>query len=150
MYDDFLVVRCCSKLSAKFLLGTSAAIEKVGLLSYFWFLARTTIRIALNFQEYSNSSEHLILVRVRETLLLWNSRRSVFAWMIDNCSLTLIKGCYNFYLVVSETIELKNSSLNKNTQEIQLRIFTREVFLNKPTTYMYLVELGSEANIRKR
>ena len=36
MYDDFLVVRNYGKLSAKFLLGTSTVIEKVGLLSYFW------------------------------------------------------------------------------------------------------------------
>ena len=35
------------KLSAKFLLGTSTVIEKVELLSYFLFLARTTARILL-------------------------------------------------------------------------------------------------------
>ena len=47
MYDDFSEVRNCGKLSVKFLLGTSAVIEKVGLLSYFLFLARTTVRIRL-------------------------------------------------------------------------------------------------------
>ena len=35
MYDDFLEVRDYGKLSAKFILGTSTVIEKVGLLSYF-------------------------------------------------------------------------------------------------------------------
>ena len=35
MYDDFLVVRNYGKLYAKFLLGTSTVIEKVGLLTYF-------------------------------------------------------------------------------------------------------------------
>ena len=32
----------------EFLLGITAVIEKVGLLSYFLFLARTTVRIRLN------------------------------------------------------------------------------------------------------
>ena len=48
MNDGFLVVRNYGKLSAKFLLGTSTVIEKVGFLSYFLFLARTTIGIRLN------------------------------------------------------------------------------------------------------
>ena len=48
MFDDFLVVRNCGKLSAKFLLGTSVVIGKVGLWLYLLFLARTTIRIRLN------------------------------------------------------------------------------------------------------
>ena len=48
MYDDFLPVTIYGKLSTKFLLGTSVVIEKVGLLSYFLFVARTTIRIRLN------------------------------------------------------------------------------------------------------
>ena len=48
MYDDLLVVRNYAKLSGKFLFGTSTAIEKVGLLSYFFlFLAQTTIKIRL-------------------------------------------------------------------------------------------------------
>ena len=49
IYDDLLVVRNYGKLPAKFLLGTSTIIEKVGLLSYFLFLARTTARIRLKF-----------------------------------------------------------------------------------------------------
>ena len=44
----FLLVRNYGKLSAEFLLGTSAVIEKVGLLSYFDFFARTIIKIRLN------------------------------------------------------------------------------------------------------
>ena len=48
MYDDFLVVRNYGKLNAKFLLGTSTVIEKVGPLSHFLFLARTTTKIRLN------------------------------------------------------------------------------------------------------
>ena len=38
-----------AKLSAKFLLGTSTVIEKVGFLSYFLFLARIADRIHLKF-----------------------------------------------------------------------------------------------------
>ena len=48
MYDDFSVVRNYGKLPAKFFLGTSTVIENVGLLSYFLFFVRTTIRIRLN------------------------------------------------------------------------------------------------------
>ena len=69
MYDDFLAVRCCSKLSAKFLLGTSAA-EGGTFVIFFYFLLEQPLEFVLNFQQYSNSSEHLILVRIRETLLL--------------------------------------------------------------------------------
>ena len=49
MSDAFLVIRNYGKLSAKFLLGTSTVIEKVGFLSYFFFLSQTTIRIRLKF-----------------------------------------------------------------------------------------------------
>ena len=38
-----------AKLSAKFLLGTSTVIEKVGVMSYFIFLSRTSIKICLKF-----------------------------------------------------------------------------------------------------
>ena len=37
------------QLSAKFLLGTAAVIKKVGLFSYFLFLARATTRIRLHY-----------------------------------------------------------------------------------------------------
>ena len=47
------------KLSAKFLLGTSTVIEKVGLLSYFGFLARTSTRIRLNMFQKSNTRKCL-------------------------------------------------------------------------------------------
>ena len=48
MYDYVLLVISYGKLSAKFVLGTSTIIEKMGLLSHFLFLAQTTIRIRLN------------------------------------------------------------------------------------------------------
>ena len=44
-YDDFLVVSNYGKLSAKFISGTLCVIEKVGLLPFFQFLARTAIRL---------------------------------------------------------------------------------------------------------
>ena len=47
MCHDFLVVRNMAKLSAKFLLGASTAIEKVELLLYFVSFAKTTVRIRL-------------------------------------------------------------------------------------------------------
>ena len=47
MYDDLLVVRNFGKVSAKFPFGTSVVRKEVGLLSYFLFLAQTTIRTCL-------------------------------------------------------------------------------------------------------
>ena len=64
MYDDLLVVRNHGKSSAKRLLGTSTTIEKVGLFSYFLFVARTTVRIRLNTLMFSwfssDPSWHLV------------------------------------------------------------------------------------------
>ena len=43
MYDDFLVISNCGKLSAKFVSGTLMVIEKVGFMSFFFsFLVQTT------------------------------------------------------------------------------------------------------------
>ena len=47
MHEAFLVAGSHGTLPAKFLSGTSTVIEKVGLLSYFLFLARTTIRFRI-------------------------------------------------------------------------------------------------------
>ena len=47
MDDDFLVVRNYGKLSAKFLSGTSMVIEKVELLSYFYFLLEQLLEFVL-------------------------------------------------------------------------------------------------------
>ena len=57
MYDEFLVLRNYGKLSAKIILGTSTVIEKMGLLSYFLFLARAAIIILLKVSMCYNFGE---------------------------------------------------------------------------------------------